>query len=448
MLFAKVQEYAQKLFDQGITPDEIKVLVKNFVGDEDVVDEDGNKVELKKIQLVEKAEEKSEDFELEVKKAVDKAVAETKEKKAPKLFQPEQKLVVPASAKKWGTSKMFSSDETAYRAGQWFAASVYGNQKSAQWCKDHGLSIKTAQQEGTGTNANLGSYLVPDEFSSEIITLQDKYGVFKRNVRTTPMISDVKYVPINGTDNTAYIVAEAGSITASNKTWERATLTAKKLAARVQITNEFNEDALINVADNVAESMARSIAKKIDELGFNGDGSEAHASITGVVNKIEGTAGLVDAAESTWANIAIGDFLNVMSKLPEYADGPTTKWYCHRAFYYTVMAKLESALSGNTIGSYEQGFTPRFLGYPVEFVWCMDSDHANPSANTPAVLFGALDLAALYGDKGEISLMLNPYGNTEFDYDLIQLRAVQRFAITVHSAGTASAAGPVVGLCI
>jgi HK97 family phage major capsid protein len=54
------------------------------------------------------------------------------------------------------------------------------------------------------------------------------------------------------------------------------------------VSNELNEDAFVNLADDVAGEIAYAFAKKEDECGFVGDGTSTYGGIEGVASKLLG----------------------------------------------------------------------------------------------------------------------------------------------------------------
>lgn len=453
MLFSDIQVAAQNWLDSGLSADEIKTLIKSKVGDETIVDADGNEVSLKKIKLEEKVTEKVEDISIEVTKAVKKAVeAEIAGTIKPKIFQPENKIRV--EGKRFGSLKYFKTEEAAYKSGKWLLATIFGNKNAADWCDDNGMSTKQdTLQEGTGTNANLGSYLVPDELSATIIDLSEQYGIVRRNARIEPMASDLKYVPILNSNTAASWTAEAGAINQTDMTFERVTLTAKKLAAYVKLTSEVMSDAVVNLAQTVTADFARAIAFATDYAALKGNGSADYGSVLGLIQAmtdVANNAGEVNAMlqSDKWAQIVLDDFNTLMGVLPVYADNTNTKFYCSKQFFHQVMAKVLAAAGGNFVSTLESGFsggprTGQFLGYPVEFSSIFDSDSDNPSDADPPVIFGDLSQAIIIGDKGSIEISINPW--TDWKNDIIDVRAIQRLAINASwNPGTSSVAGAVV----
>ena len=349
--------------------------------------------------------------------------------------------------------------ETAYRFGQWllgralydpnFATCV----KAREFCESNGL----VRAMGENTNEG-GGASVPPEFSNDLIDLREMYGVFRRNAKIVPMNSDTLLIPRRTGGLTAYFVAEAGSITASDAAWDNVELVAKKLAVLARYSSEINQDSLIDFGNTMADEIAYAFANKEDDCGFNGDGSSTYGGITGVREKIKalsGTianiAGLVVATGTgygtNYASTVLTDFEAVVGKLPIYADTPRTKWYCHKGYFWNVMQKLSLAAGGNTEFNISNGSAPRFLGYDVEFVQVMPQVSA---VNQVCALLGDLSLGARMGTRLDTSIAFSEH--SRFANDQIEIRGTERFDINVHDVGNASATaalrvpGPIVGL--
>lgn len=341
--------------------------------------------------------------------------------------------------------------QDAYAFGMWFLASI-GVEGGKQYCAENGIILQKAQNEGSNAS---GGYLVPHQFENMLIDLRESFGVFRRNAMVVPMTSDTRSDPRRVGGLTAYFVGESATITESNATWDRVNLTAKKIACLARITSELNEDAVIGIADYLAREIAYAFAVKEDGCGFIGDGTSTYGGIVGATTALlalsatrANIAGLQVGSGNAWSELTLADFNGVKSKLPQYAYQRGPKWYASQAFYYGVMEKLAVAAGGVTeqgIRAVAQG--PMFLGYPVEIAQALPTVEANDQV---AALFGALDLAATFGDRRQTSIALSEH--SRFANDEIEIRGTERFDIAVHDVGNASGTanlrvpGPIVGL--
>jgi HK97 family phage major capsid protein len=342
-----------------------------------------------------------------------------------------------------GTVAGKSADERAYRFGKWFKGAVVGDQASKQWCDQNGIQTKALSE---GTNY-LGGYLVPPEFSTDIIDLRETYGVARQVARVVPMSSDTLPIPRRTGGVTAYFVGEASTITDSNKTWDQVNLVAKKLAALTLWSSELNEDAMISIGDDLAGEIAYAFSQKEDECYFNGDGTSTYGGITGVRSKlrnVDGTIanikGLQVATGNAYSEIVLSDFHGVLGKLPLYARNGAV-WIMSATFFDTVAHKLQTAAGGNTVVDIANGGVARFLGYPVVLSQVMPTTEANSQI---CALLGNFRLGSTFGDRRLLSLALS--SEYKFAEDQLAIRGTERFDINVHDVGSTSAAGPIVGL--
>ena len=342
-----------------------------------------------------------------------------------------------------GTVAGKSADERAYRFGKWFKGAVVGDQASKQWCDQNGIQTKALSE---GTNY-LGGYLVPPEFSTDIIDLRETYGVARQVARVVPMSSDTLTIPRRTGGLTAYFVGEASTITDSNKTWDQVNLVAKKLAALTLWSSELNEDAMISIGDDLAGEIAYAFSQKEDECYFNGDGTSTYGGITGVRSKlrnvdstISNIKGLQVATGNAYSEIVLGDFHGVLGRLPLFARAGAT-WVMSATFFDTVAHKLQTAAGGNTVVDIANGGVPRFLGYPVTLSQVMPTTEANSQI---CALLGNFRQGTTFGDRRLLSLALS--SEYKFAEDQLAIRGTERFDINVHDVGNTTAAGPIVGL--
>jgi len=467
-----------------------------FLEETDLLDDEDKPVQIDDLELgtIETKEPEQDDslsskqIESIVEKAVTTALAKNEPHRKRIIGTPmrgDQKIVL--SRKRWGPIKNFkgtvevvdadgksvsrNAEERAYRFGAWGMAMLskqlphrYNFPKAVAFCEQEGLltaaeddrgMVVKVHQEGVNT---AGGYLVPDEFSNDMIDLRLQYGVFRRNADVRMMSSDTYSRPRRTGGLTAYFVAESAAGTQSTKSWDRVQLVAKKLMVLSKMSTEVNEDAVINLGDDLAGEIAYAFANKEDDCGFNGTGAQAtYGGILGVRQALYIAAGsptttspggLTLAAASTgsatgWPNITLVNFNTVISTLPTFARR-APKWYVSPAFNDGVMQKLAYAAGGNTVVEITDG-GPRmsFLGYPVELVEVMPIIGA---ATQVCALFGDLALAADFGDRRSNTIAFSDSALNAFEQDELVIRGTERFDINVHDVGNTTTAGPIVGL--
>lgn len=368
------------------------------------------------------------------------------------LKEASSKIKMPSMGRFASKLKCFTDEArqlVAFKQGQLLKA-MMGNRQSGQWCVDNGLSPFMIQQEGVNVD---GGYLVLPEFDANVVKLELQYGVFDRYARSVNMTSDAKLRDRKTGGLTMYAVGESQVITESSLTWDQFQLIARKWGVLSRITNELSADAIISVMDELAQDVAKASAQKKDEAGFLGDGTSTYHGIAGVspellrINGVDTGGGLILADGDLFKEITLANLNDLVSIVPDF-PGIDPVWFCSKLFYHSVMEKLLTAAGGNTVTNIEQGGNRRiFLGYPVQF------SNVMPKADTTsqiACLLGDLDMSSDVGDRQATTIALSDSatvgGENVFERDQKAVRWTERWDINNHDLGTATVAGPVVGL--
>jgi HK97 family phage major capsid protein len=334
----------------------------------------------------------------------------------------------------------------AYAAGKFLMASIMGDARSRQWCRDHNIEMRV-QTEGVNT---AGGFVVPDAMENAIIDLRETYGAARQNCRPSVMTTDHTVIPRRTGGVTAYFVGETTAITESEKSWNQVELTAKKLGALTRMSTDLGEDSVISIADDLANEMAYAFAVKEDQCLVDGDGTSTYGGMTGIrVKMIDGShAGSYVSAVTpgdNWSEIDLADLTAVMAALPQYAD-TNAKWYCSKTCKVAVFDRLIAAAGGVTGREMMEGSrTPMFMGYPVVQMAAMPSDDSSALASVIMLFFGDLSMAATFGTRRGITIKVSDQRYIE--YDQIGIQATERFCVNVHDIGAGTGVrGPVVGL--
>jgi len=347
----------------------------------------------------------------------------------------------------------WDSAEQARNFGMFILATVGGNDNARKYLEDQGIDLRFVTGEkamGEGTQTG-GGAIVPTEFIPNLIALQEKYGVYRRNVTVYPMASDSAVAPKLSAGLTVYCPGEGGTITASDLTLGTVGLTAKMWCTLTAISAQLDEDSAIALGELVGRQIARAFAKKEDQVGFLGDGTSTyfgHTGITGALRGVDATIGniksLVVAAGNAYSEITLANFESLVGTLPDYADDGDARWYCHRKFYLTVMVKLALAAGGANATEISQGRGFRektFLSYPLEFSQAMPKTEGNSQICS---ILGNLRQGAYLGDRRQLTIARS--NDVYFATVQIGIRGTQRVAVTVHGVGDTTDAGPICGL--
>jgi HK97 family phage major capsid protein len=365
----------------------------------------------------------------------------------------EKTFTVPAQCKTANLTA-YKSQEDAYRDGQKLFALVHINEPkfrspataaALKWCETHGVITKGTNQV-EGVNAQ-GGFLVYDQNSTEIIDLKEQYGVFEPNVRVIQMTSDHFTMNRRTGGTTVYPVDELGSITVSNKTWDRVTLTPKKFAQMTRWSSELNEDSVISVADDLAREFKYQFDLKKDQCGFISDGTSTYGGMQGVAVKINDgthTASVVTAASghTGFETLTLTDFHTLMGTLPLYARAGA-KFYVSAYGFEAAMVRLAAAAGGNTLMNIGGSMINTFLGVPVVISQVLNST-AGADVSKIKLLYGNLPMSTFMGIRRGYTIATST--EKYFDTDELAIRATARWDINAHDLGTTSAAGPILAL--
>lgn len=331
-------------------------------------------------------------------------------------------------------------EESAFRAGMWAQAVVYGSEDARKWCNDNGVRVMTGLTSGT-------SSVVPDEMILPIIDLREQYGIARQHCHVHPMSSDTATVPRRKTGVTAYFVGREDATTESDAAFEDIDLVAREVAALTRVSRSYAADAAINLGDHIASEMAYAFAVKEDDCLFNGDGGSSYGKIYGIRPKIidgNHTAGAIDAASGndTFAEITNTDLVNVASALPEF-PGIQEKWYASKRGKALMFDRLMAAAGGNTKRDLAQAREQQWLGDEIIISQSMPKSTGDLS-NVAMAVYGDLNLGVTFGDRQgfEVEILRERYA----EYRQIGIQAVERFDIVVHGLGDNTDAGPIVAL--
>ncbi len=340
-----------------------------------------------------------------------------------------------------GRLRAFTDDQSAFDSGQWMKAVVsrFSGERdiaAERYCGNIGLDITNAAYEGSGT---AGGYTVPAPLSTAIIAVRELVGVSRKVCRVLPATSDTLSIPKRTGGLVVYYPNENQALTDSDKTWGLVALAMQKRACLSYLSQELNEDSIINFVDDLTLEMGHALALQEDNELCNGTGASTYGSVQGLLPAV-GSAGVSTAAtgHDTWLEMDIADMVTAIGKLPDryYPYGPA--WICSHSFFNQVMARIAFNAGGTTMAEVMSGTgnVRQFLGYPVFLTSKMP---VATGVSQKSALFGAFSQAVILGDRGGIRIAKSE--DIKFVEDQIALKAVARYDMKVHDPGDASNAG-------
>jgi HK97 family phage major capsid protein len=176
-------------------------------------------------------------------------------------------------------------------------------------------AVKAVQ---AGGSAGTGVEWIPTGFSARLwekVRLELKVGSLFEEI---PMPANPFKCPVLLGDMTAYLVPESASdevvttatIPPSQPLSANITLTAKKIAARVRVSDEATEDSLIPMMTVLKDNIAKAVGYGIETALINGDTATTHmdADVTNAKDARKSWDGLRKLSPSSTARIDISTY--------------------------------------------------------------------------------------------------------------------------------------------
>jgi HK97 family phage major capsid protein len=287
-------------------------------------------------------------------------------------------------------------------------------------------------------NQQLGGALVPQVFVPQLIWLTEQYGAAKRLANVVPMSSESAVYPRKTGIVSMSPAGEGSTLSVTDNSYGNVTLTAKKYAVLMSMSNELFNDSAINVPDDIARTIAEAESIAIDQAYFLGNGQSTYAGQVGLAGALPSAAYITAAA---WASITKDHFALLMGAV-ENVNAARLKFACTRQFFVQVMMRLDKASSqfkdiatGNLGGG-------TFMGYDVVFSQVMPTVSAASSTHFPCY-FGDFEGGSMIGDRQMLSIATSEHAL--FSSDSIAVRGTSRFNVNIHGDGRGSTYGPIVG---
>lgn len=313
--------------------------------------------------------------------------------------------------------------------------------QARQWLERRGYQQELRDMaENSGPD---GGYLVPSSLDRAIIRNRDEYGLWRRVGRIKPMSTDTDYQNRWQSGLTVYYPGEGGSITASSPKFDQVKLQARTWATLTKMSNEFNEDAIINAVAEVTEEVGRAFAKAEDENALVGDGSPTYGGMKGLnwsLLQSSSNLGYKLAATSghdAFSELDATDLATLIAGVAAWAK-PGSMFACSSTAKSLVFDRLNVGLGGATMAEVGGRQVGSYQGYPIMETEVMTSDTGDISGEA-MIAFGNPRLAGTLGDRRQISIAQSEH--RYFETNQLAVRATQRADFNPHDFGDTSVKG-------
>jgi len=300
------------------------------------------------------------------------------------------------------SSKGDSDPSTAEYAQRWLRAVASGNQAELR-----ALSL---------SSSNAG---IPTDMERRIVERLRQANVM-RQLGVVTSIDSKRTITVENALPTTALVAEAGSISASDPTFSTAiSVVPYKLATRVTMSQEFIEDAIGTNGiggglDYVANRCGLSIGLKMEEYMTTGTGSSEPQGIlaaSGGITQIEdiGAGGAGNSANDDLT----GDMLiNCVHRIaPQYRSGPRFSWVMHDSLVQCIrkikVNTTDYVWKPSDNGGIADGVPGTIYGIPYR----INAYAGTASATTNGTFLAAVGNFEYFGifDRTGITSMIDPY---------------------------------------
>lgn len=287
------------------------------------------------------------------------------------------------------------------------------------------MIAKAADPQNVATPAD-GGYLVPQVTQPVILELIPTFGQARQFMNAFPMSGNETVIPKELVNPTAYWVTEGNAITDSKATLGTLTMTPKKLAAIVTLTNEVLRDASVNFGQYIISKIAQAFGTAEDAQFFAGTGSP----MNGVFKSTNFFGGAVATSGLSVNTLSYANLLNCIAGVDQNYLA-NAAWYFHRSILPVVAGMVDN--QNRPILEPAFGDLPmRVLGFPVRLIENAPSaTTANATASTPFVLLGDLN-NSLIGDVLGMTVSFSTDGVVDstslFENDLTGIKVIKRVA--------------------
>ena len=305
---------------------------------------------------------------------------------------------------------------------------------AAQWAETQAWDNKADIAKALGSSTAVGGgYLVPVEYSSDIIDLlRNQTVVYKAGPQIMPMNGTLEVPKLASGANGGY-VGENATRNAEEPTFGNVKLTTKKLMAKVPVSNDLirnsSPQADMVVRDDIVAGL--SVTADAALLRDLGDGAAPKG-----LRYWAAAGNQLNTAGTTSANIE-SDLSDMLGGLQDY-NVPMIRcvWFmAPRSFRH--LYNLRDA-NGNLIYPELRGPTPMLYSYPV---MTTNQIPTNLGGGTATEIY-LVDMAqVIIGEEGGIELKISDeasYSNSSgtqtsaFDNDQTVIRAIMRHDMVVR----------------
>lgn len=288
-----------------------------------------------------------------------------------------------------------------------------------------------ALSEGTST---AGGFLVPDEFSNELIDLLRAKAVIRGlSPRVYQLKGDTLNIPRQTTAATAYWIEENAEKTESEQAFGNVKLVLKEVAALVKVSNNLLMDASPAVDTIIKQDLVTQLQLAEDLAFIQGTGG---SQPLGIYN--DSGVSTTTLGSGNGAAITFDDLMDAMYAI-ELANGSMSAWVMHPR----TKNGLRQLKDGNgnyiyNIGDLTKGLPDSLLGMPVALSTQIPINLGFGSGtNLSYVILGDFSEFGIGQKAGSaVQISASDQAGDSFKFDQTWFRAVLRVDCVIRTPGS------------
>ena len=337
-------------------------------------------------EIVDETEVENEDLDIRISNnATIKNMSEMMTKMMERLEQ------LPTKSKAGFVSETGSTSDKTVKSFGDFCLAVYRNDT------DRITKVYKSKKDMSGTSGNLGGFLVPHEYASELLNVSATVSPIYSRVTQQPVMRESgtypaldQYVaPTAGVGNTAFAggvvatAAEAGTtLTETNPNFTSLQWRVKKVGGFVEVENELNNDSAFAIDILLRNLFVIAIQAKNEFMILRGSGA---GEGLGILN----SACAIPITPATNNVFAYADALNMLARFrPIPGDSPV--WIIHPSIIPDIGVFETTAGGGVFQANISSALGQNLLGYPF-----ITSEHM-PQSNSTAVILASLKAYVMF----------------------------------------------------
>lgn len=323
---------------------------------------------------------------------------------------------------KQGLELKTKDEETKDRVSKWLISVINASMRVPRITAESQDYLQKANTL-TEADATYAGYLVPDEYTMEVLSFARQASFALANCRIFPMSEMIRRVPAENALVSVAWTSEGSAATQTNPTVAEVVLTAKKLDAFGIMSLELMQDAQIDIVSWMTGQFGEALGLELDNQCLNGTGSPCSGILSAAVSYSVVMAG------TAFSSITGDDLSNMIAQLPINRLAGA-KFVLHRTPLHYIRTGKASTSGVYQWGQMASGDAPSIWGYNYIV---SEKSPGTTGAATPFIVFGDLRNFILGRRFAPITLDLDPY--TYFKESKVQFRIVNRWAAQIGMAG-------------